>query len=357
MNRDTHVRSAGWTIGLRVWLERAGRAVLGPGRLELLEGICREHSISAAARQMGMSYRRAWLLVQSINQAAGQAVIEATTGGIQGGGARLTSHGEQLVAVFKELQERLQNTAAASLPELRAPARPEAAVHVAAAISLEEVVGRLLSDFARQTPSVPVRVVYGASDALADQVLEGVSSDLLLTADERQLDRLAVGATERVVLAANRLVALGPVDQSVPVRRPADLLRPEVTRIACAKPGSPLGDYTVQYLERLGLYDKLKARLLALDNAGMVACAVRAGQADAGFVYGSDAASPGCQVLFRVPRAAVPIRYLAGLLRGARQPVLARQLFDFLTSPLAAQRFRQCGFFRVSHRWHQARPR
>ena len=62
-----------WTVGFRVWVERAGRAILGKGRLELLEAIDRWHSISAAARQIGMSYRRAWLLVQSVNEAAGEA--------------------------------------------------------------------------------------------------------------------------------------------------------------------------------------------------------------------------------------------------------------------------------------------
>jgi molybdate transport system regulatory protein len=51
-------------------VERAGQAVLGPGRLKLLESINRCHSISAAARQMGMSYRHAWVLVQAINRAA-----------------------------------------------------------------------------------------------------------------------------------------------------------------------------------------------------------------------------------------------------------------------------------------------
>jgi hypothetical protein len=50
----------GWTIGLRVWIERAGQAILGQGRAELLDGIERWHSISAAARQLGMSYRHAW---------------------------------------------------------------------------------------------------------------------------------------------------------------------------------------------------------------------------------------------------------------------------------------------------------
>ena len=62
MNAEESAPGGAWTVRLRVWVERDGRAVLGPGRLELLEGIDRHHSISAAARAMGMSYRHAWLL-------------------------------------------------------------------------------------------------------------------------------------------------------------------------------------------------------------------------------------------------------------------------------------------------------
>src|SRR6516165_3458846 len=61
-----------WTVGVRIWVERDGQAVLGHGRLELLEEIERSRSISAAARRMRMSYRRAWLLVRDINSAAGE---------------------------------------------------------------------------------------------------------------------------------------------------------------------------------------------------------------------------------------------------------------------------------------------
>ena len=97
-----------WAVGVRVWVER-GAAVLGGGRLELLEEIDRCHSISAAARRIGMSYRHAWVMVQEVNRAAGELMIEAATGGRNGGGAaRLTPHGRQAVAAFRDLQEQLR---------------------------------------------------------------------------------------------------------------------------------------------------------------------------------------------------------------------------------------------------------
>src|SRR5260370_13635137 len=103
MTSDKPSWNAEWTVGIRVWVESAGRALLGKGRLELLEGIDRWRSISAAARQMGMSYRRAWLLVQSINDAAGEPLVEAAGGGSPGGGARFAPRGPKAVAVLRAL--------------------------------------------------------------------------------------------------------------------------------------------------------------------------------------------------------------------------------------------------------------
>ena len=73
-----------------------GKAIaIGPGKAELLERIIDTGSISAASRQMGMSYRRAWLLVDTMNQCFSSPLIETAAGGSGGGGARITPLGEQ----------------------------------------------------------------------------------------------------------------------------------------------------------------------------------------------------------------------------------------------------------------------
>src|SRR5262245_57603178 len=118
-----HSQGEGWGIGLHAWLERAGQAVLGPGRLELLDGIDRHRSSSAAARQMGMSYRRAWELVQAVNAAAGEPLVTAAAGGAQGGGAQLTPVGRWAVGACRDVQGQLRQTAAGLLPRLREHAR------------------------------------------------------------------------------------------------------------------------------------------------------------------------------------------------------------------------------------------
>src|SRR5689334_19344076 len=105
-----------WTVGVRLWVERSGEAILGPGRLDLLEAIDRCHSISAAARALGMSYRRAWLLVDSINRAAGAELVHRQTGGRDGGGAVLTERGRAAIRVYHDLQARVHQAALNPMP-------------------------------------------------------------------------------------------------------------------------------------------------------------------------------------------------------------------------------------------------
>src|SRR5579871_2334342 len=299
--RPQIARKKEWKVGLRVWLDRSGQAVLGSGRLELLEAIERCHSISAAARHLGMAYRRAWLLVQSMNQAAGQALVLVATGGHGGGGAQLSPQGRYAVALFREFEERLRRSANALWPRL-VENSARTSMHIAAAVSLEEPLGQLLADFALHEPAAQTRAIFGASDELADHLLAGSPADLFLTADTRQLDRLEAARLiqrgTRTPLVRNTLAAIGPVESLRSVRKPRDLLRPSIARIAVAGVSSPLGHYTRAFLESLDLYTPLLPRVVPVDNSRAVLATVRAGQADVGLAYSSDAvAAHGCRLL------------------------------------------------------------
>ena len=183
------VLPADWQIGVKIWAERAGRAILGRGRLELLEAIDRHNSISAVARASGISYRHAWLMVQSMNVAAGEPLVLAATGGSHGGGAKLTTLGRWTVAAFGGMQGQLQQ-AAAALWQKSTQGPPSTGIHLAAAVCLEEVLGQLLTEFHLQQPAVRVRTVFGASDELAEHVLAGAPVDLFLSAGPEPLDQL-----------------------------------------------------------------------------------------------------------------------------------------------------------------------
>jgi len=80
--------------------------VLGPGKVDLLEAIGRTGSISAAGRELGMSYRRAWLLVDALNHMFPDQLVSAAPGGAKGGGAKLTDYGRGVAAAYRRVEAR-----------------------------------------------------------------------------------------------------------------------------------------------------------------------------------------------------------------------------------------------------------
>src|SRR6516162_6175889 len=104
-------------VQFRLRITRGADIAVGPGKIDLLEAIAKTGSITAAARALGMSYRRAWLLVDTMNRCFRQPVVQAETGGRRGGGTRLTPLGEEVVRRYRA-SERLAEDAAAA--ELRA---------------------------------------------------------------------------------------------------------------------------------------------------------------------------------------------------------------------------------------------
>lgn len=93
---------------------------MGPGKAELIDRIGETGSISAAARAMGMSYRRAWQLVESLNQTYREPVVTTAIGGRRGGGARVTPFGERLVALFRAMEHKASASIAADLRRFNA---------------------------------------------------------------------------------------------------------------------------------------------------------------------------------------------------------------------------------------------
>jgi molybdate transport system regulatory protein len=101
-------------------------ARIGPGKAALLESIRDTGSISAAARDTGMSYKRAWLLLDSINQAFTEPVVTAAPGGAGGGGAVLTSFGAEVLERYNRILDRAATNGVDDLAALARRARPDA---------------------------------------------------------------------------------------------------------------------------------------------------------------------------------------------------------------------------------------
>ncbi|MFQ5775974.1 MAG: winged helix-turn-helix domain-containing protein [Kiloniellaceae bacterium] len=92
---------------------------MGPGKADLLEAIGEEGSITGAARRMGMSYRRAWLLVETMNRCFRAPLVQASRGGPGGGGARLTPLGREALARYRAMEAKAQDCVARDMAEFR----------------------------------------------------------------------------------------------------------------------------------------------------------------------------------------------------------------------------------------------
>ena len=103
----------------------AGDAILvGPGKIALLEAIRDTRSITAAAKALGMSYRRAWMLVDEVNRALRGAAVASAIGGERGGGSELTPLGAELVALYRRIEATAERACARDLARLLALATP-----------------------------------------------------------------------------------------------------------------------------------------------------------------------------------------------------------------------------------------
>jgi len=97
---------------------------IGPGKIALLEAIARTGSLSAAGRELDMSYRRAWLLLHNVNQAFAEPAVRLSVGGKSGGGAQLTAFGHTLVATYRQFEQSVADQAAQAFTSLTPSAGP-----------------------------------------------------------------------------------------------------------------------------------------------------------------------------------------------------------------------------------------
>ncbi|MBR9862463.1 MAG: LysR family transcriptional regulator [Rhodobacteraceae bacterium] len=101
------------SLRLRVVFDDGVR--VGPGKADLLGLIAEHGSIAAAGRAMKMSYKRAWMLVEEMNAAFKEPLVESSRGGSQGGGAHLTSTGREVLAAYRGMEQRLSAEASKEL--------------------------------------------------------------------------------------------------------------------------------------------------------------------------------------------------------------------------------------------------
>ena len=121
----THDERNGPHLKLKAQLFCGSEIAMGPGKAALLDAIAATGSISAAGRALGMSYRRAWLLVDVMNRCWEEPLVETAAGGSHGGGARVTPLGMEILAAYRKLEGAIETAGANALKPLSEKLAPE----------------------------------------------------------------------------------------------------------------------------------------------------------------------------------------------------------------------------------------
>lgn len=223
---------------------------------------------------------------------------------------------------------------------------------ISAAISMKEAVEALGHRFAQARPGVVVRYNLGSSGELEKQIEAGAPVDLFVSAGERQMDELdrrgLVLAASRRVFARNVIVAIAPADSTLDLGRPTDLLDPRVRRVVVGNPRTvPVGQYTEESLRALGLWERLRPKLVLAENVRQALEYVARGEVDAGFVYATDATLRRARVreAFRPPVDTYhPVTYPVAVVKGSRHAALAQAFVDLLVGPEGRSVLGRLGF-------------
>ena len=244
---------------------------------------------------------------------------------------------------------RIARTLTAALALAFSPGRAEEVTVFAAASLSESLIAVATAYEAKGGDKVVLNL--GASSALARQIREGAPADVFFSADTAKMDDLVragrIVLDTRRDLLSNTLVIVVGTRAGATIAGPADLAGDAVRRVALAETSTvPAGIYAREFFTRAGLWERIAPKVVATANVRGALAAVAAGNADAGIVYKTDAAtSAAVRVVHEVPAAEGPrIIYPVALVKDGPAPEAARRFVAHLATAEARAVFYRFGF-------------
>jgi len=227
---------------------------------------------------------------------------------------------------------------------------PAKELQVFAAASLTDALKDIAPGY-ETSGGAKLRFNFAGSNALARQIQEGAPADVFLSADEAQMDALEKAGllldANRRVLLSNTLVVVVEKGRTLALGAAGALRGPAVKRLALADPrGVPAGIYAREYLEKAGMWDDVKDRVIPTENVRAALAAVESGDADAGIVYGTDTTlSPEVRVAYEIPADEGPyISYPMAVIKTSPHSDEAKNFLAYLRSEPALAVWKKHGF-------------
>jgi molybdate transport system substrate-binding protein len=222
---------------------------------------------------------------------------------------------------------------------------------VSAASSLTDCLQDIKARYEASRPRVAVHLNFGASGALRRQIEQGAAADLFISADGENmkllLDQDLIDESRLTALLSNELVVVAPADSDIRIGAIDQVFQEKIRHIAIGDPETvPSGAYAREALEHLGLWDAVRPIAVYGNNVRQVLAYVETGNADAGFVYRTDAlASNQVRTVYTVDSSSHgPILYHVGIIKTSRHRDEAEDFHQFLRGAEAREIFEQYGF-------------
>jgi molybdate transport system substrate-binding protein len=222
---------------------------------------------------------------------------------------------------------------------------------VAAAASLQKSLQEITPLYTNGNLDRSVNYNFAASGALQQQIERGAPVDIFISAADKQMNELnvkglLVEGTYRDLLT-NQLVLIVPKQSTLKIADFRQLNRSQIGRIAIGEPRTvPAGQYATEVFKNLGIFDRVKSKLIFASNVRAVLTAVETGNADAGIVYLTDArSSDKIEIVATAdPKLHAPIRYPIAVLKSSKSLTASKQYIEFLNSKSARAIFVKYGF-------------
>jgi molybdate transport system substrate-binding protein len=210
---------------------------------------------------------------------------------------------------------------------------------VSAAASLKDALGEIQKNYQAKNPHVKLLYNFGASGSLQKQIEQGAPADIFISAAPKQMNELEgknlINKTTRKNFVENKLVVVVPKDSKSNITKFEDLTQNAVQKVALGETASvPAGQYANEVLNKLGIWDKIKDKIVFAKDVRSVLAYTETGNVEAGVVYKTDAVSSDkVRVVATAPEGShKPIVYPIAVLSGTKQQKAAEDFIAYLFS-------------------------
>ena len=228
---------------------------------------------------------------------------------------------------------------------------PKIELNISAAVSLKDALEEIQKNYEAKNPTIKLIYNLGASGALQKQIEQGAPADIFMSAAPKQMNDLEakdlVNRPTRKNLVENKLVVITPKASTLTITRYEDLTQDEIQKLSIGETASvPAGQYSLEVLKKLGIWEKIKDKVVLAKDVRTVLTYVETGNVEAGIVYKTDAiSSDKVKIVATAPEGShQPIVYPVAVLSGTKQQKVAEDFLTYLSTPECKAIFEKYGF-------------